>query len=285
MADATGAHSNKQHVHSLFGQIWADYVAFNPKAKRVYDLLLTHEQAQDSSLKDLKNDHVAYRTYDVSPINLDALGAIFEKHGYRKCDRYLFEEKKLVAFHYEHSDLSLPKVFISELETRKFSATVQAAAKLAADSVPKDLVKKDEFLWSRRPWKASYKTYQELLTESEYAAWMYAFGFRSNHFTISVNALKSFEDLQAVNAFVKGSGYALNAAGGEIKGVPSDLLEQSSTLAEKASVDFEEGSFEIPSCYYEFARRHPMKNGQLYGGFLAANADKIFESTNVRTNG
>ena len=283
MADTTGTHSNKHHIHNLFEHIWTDYVAFNPMAKRVYDLLLGHERALDPSIKELKNDHVAYRTYDLSPIGLDALGAIFEKHGYKKCDRYIFEEKKLIAFHYEHADPSLPKVFISELETKKFSPAVQAAAQLAANSISQHLVEKDEFLWSRRPWKASYQTYQELLKESEYAAWMYAFGFRANHFTISVNSLKSFKDLESVNAFVKKSGYALNVSGGEIKGVPTDLLEQSSTMAEKAQVEFEEGKFEIPSCYYEFARRWPTKSGALYGGFLAANADKIFESTNVRT--
>ena len=280
MADA---HHDKKHIHQLFEKIWSDYVAFNPKAKRVYDLLLGHERAADSSIKELKNDHVAYRTYDLAPIGLDALGAVFERHGYKKCDRYIFNEKKLVAYHYEHADPTLPKVFISELETRKFSSTVQKAAQLAADSMALPLIQSDEFLWARRPWKASYKTYQELLTESEYAAWMYAFGFRSNHFTISVNSLKSFSDLQAVNSFVKSSGYSLNTSGGEIKGVPSDLLEQSSTLAESAQVEFEEGKFEIPACYYEFARRHPTANGELYGGFLAANADKIFESTNVRT--
>jgi len=36
---------------------------------------------------------------------------------------------------------------------------------------------------------------------------------------------------------------------------------------------------EIPSCYYEFARRYEDKNGELYGGFIAKSADKIFEST------
>lgn len=277
-------HTDRTHIHHLFEKIWSDYVAFNPKAKRVYDLLLGHEKAFEGSITELKNDHVAYRTYDVAPINMAALGAIFENHGYKRCDQYLFNEKKLIAYHWEHSDPSLPKVFISELETRKLSERVQKVAQAAAAAVLPSLVGKDEFLWSRRPWKASYATYQELLKESEYAAWMYAFGFRANHFTISVNSLKSFKDLESVNAFIKESGYALNTAGGEIKGVPADLLEQSSTLAEKATVDFEEGAYEIPSCYYEFARRHPTKNGQLYGGFLAANADKIFESTNVRQN-
>jgi hypothetical protein len=36
----------------------------------------------------------------------------------------------------------------------------------------------------------------------------------------------------------------------------------------------------VPACYYEFARRYPIANGELYQGFIAASADKIFESTN-----
>lgn len=269
------------HLDSLFQNLWSDYIAFNPQAKRVYDLILAHEQKHDPSVKALINDHVALRTYNLDPIGLEALGAIFTKHGYVRKDQYLFKEKKLLAYHFEHEDPKLPKVFISELETEKCSELVQKTAKQAASEVTKEMAAKESFLWSRRPWKASFNTYQELLKESEYAAWMYAFGFRSNHFTISVNALKSFKDLQHLNEFVKASGYQLNTSGGEVKGTPKECLEQSSTLAEKATVQFDDGAHEIPACYYEFARRHAMPDGKLYQGFIAASADKIFESTNV----
>ena len=48
------------------------------------------------------------------------------------------------------------------------------------------------------------------------------------------------------------------------------------------SVKFDEGTLQIPSCYYEFALRYPMTNGELYMGFIASSADKIFESTDVK---
>ena len=32
---------------------------------------------------------------------------------------------------------------------------------------------------------------------------------------------------------------------------------------------------------YEFAYRHEMENGELFSGFIAGSADKIFESTNM----
>ncbi len=36
----------------------------------------------------------------------------------------------------------------------------------------------------------------------------------------------------------------------------------------------------IPSCYYEFALRHPdPATGRLFPGFVTPSADRIFEST------
>jgi hypothetical protein len=51
-------------------------------------------------------------------------------------------------------------------------------------------------------------------------------------------------------------------------------------MADIVKVKFEEGIFEVPSCYYEFAQRFPDSTGKLYSGFIAKSADKIFESTN-----
>ena len=81
---------------------------------------------------------------------------------------------------------------------------------------------------------------------------------------------------------MKTLGFKLNPFGGEIKGTPEELLEQSSTMAESLNVQFADGVYAIPACYYEFAKRYAMPNGQLYQGFVASSADKIFESTNRR---
>ena len=51
--------------------------------------------------------------------------------------------------------------------------------------------------------------------------------------------------------------------------------------ASSVEVKFTEGVYNIPGCYYEFAKRYPDSSGQLYQGFVAASADKIFESTDV----
>ena len=59
------------------------------------------------------------------------------------------------------------------------------------------------------------------------------------------------------------------------------IRDRSSTVANKVEVEFTDGKKEIPSCYFEFAKRYPLDSGELYQGFIAKSADKIFESTNT----
>ncbi len=173
-----------------------------------------------------------------------------------------------------------PRVFISQLKSADFSLYLQETVKKLVDQIPEKLLQSDELIYSGTSWeKPSFETYEKLREESEYAAWLYVNGFCANHFTVSVNALKQFDSLEAVNQMLKDNHFRINDSGGEIKGNPSELLEQSSIRAEMIEIDFVEGKKEIPGCYYEFARRYADKNGQLYSGFIAKSADKIFEST------
>jgi hypothetical protein len=174
-------------------------------------------------------------------------------------------------------------VFISELKVEEFSPRLQQIARGLIEQVPGDFPRRPDFPAIGRPWRISYGDYETLRAESEYAAWVAAFGFRANHFTVLVNALKSFPTLQSLNNFLKQSGYKLNTSGGEIKGSSQILLEQSSTLADQVEVDFSDGRRTIPCCYYEFAKRYPdPKTGKLFQGFVERSADKIFESTDKR---
>ena len=182
-------------------------------------------------------------------------------------------KKKLNAIHLENP-YGLPLFFISEIDTKSFSSFFQDVFNNL------NVLENMSHTHDGRPWDASYKTYQKLLKESEYGAWLYAWGFVPNHFTIDVNQLDQFSDLMKVNTLLLDSGYSLNTSGGSIKGTPADLLEQSWTLAYKNNCEFIEGTFEIPNCYYEFAKRYRDKEGNLYQGFLTQSADKIFESTN-----
>lgn len=259
----------------IFDHLWSDYIKQNPEVKRVYDSFI-------SAGEEVVNDHIAFRTFDHERINIDKLARVFLQAGYVPKGEYYFEEKKLFARHYELPGKSeAPRVFISELQLDKCSSWLKQEITQMIDELPEGLEHEDDLIYKGGVFGLpSYELYKKLREESEYAAWVYVYGFRANHFTVSVNHLKSMKSLQAVNEFLKGKGFILNSSGGEIKGNPLELLEQSSTMAGHLDVEFAEGTYRIPSCYYEFALRYKMEDGELYSGFIAKSADKIFESTN-----
>ncbi|HAY94292.1 DUF1338 family protein, partial [Shewanella sp.] len=129
-------------------------------------------------------------------------------------------QKKLIAKHFEHPDSTQPKVFISELLVEEFSSALQKTIQGLIAQVDAAATTADNFIYSGRHWSLDAKTYQDLLTESEYAAWVAAFGYRANHFTVSINHLDGFETLESVNEALKQAGFVLNSSGGEIKGSP-----------------------------------------------------------------
>jgi hypothetical protein len=257
----------------LFDALWADYVAMTPQARRIHDLLGARSEK-------VQNDHVALRTYDLAG-GIAALAAPFEAVGYVARDRYRFDDKKLDARYWQHPDAALPKVFISELCVGELSARAQTLIRGLVGQLPAGFTQRADLPWAGRPWSCTRADYEALLAESEYAAWLAAFGFRVNHFTVSVNALTTFAGLAELDAFLVAAGFVLNTAGGAIKGTPADRLEQSSTRADTIAVDLAGEKLQVPSCYYEFAKRYPLPSGELFHGFVPASADKIFESTDV----
>lgn len=259
----------------LFENLWDDYIKITPSAKKV-------QQVLSEGQEEILNDHVAFRTFNIEKINRKKLAQHFLNLGYKECGEYEFVDKKLKANHFEHPDKKAPKVFISELELEKCSSRLQEIISKLVKPLDDDIASKPSFLHSGAPWTISSEDYSTLLTESEYAAWMSAWGYHANHFTVSINHLSGYEDIQSVNEKLKKEGFKLNTTGGEIKGTPEVLLEQSSTLADKIPVTFTDKTLEIPSCFYEFALRYPDSSGELYSGFVASNADKIFDSTNAK---
>lgn len=258
---------------TLLDKMWQDYVAINPLAQKIHDLF---NQRGDEVL----NDHIALRTFNDPRVNIQVIAAPFVKSGYKYGGEYHFKEKKLYAHHYEHSDSTLPKIFISELKLEECSDVLNSTIKELISQIPKGQETEFDFCSMGRPWsKISFSTYELLYKETEYAAWVAAFGYRPNHFTVFMNALKSFKDIHELNSFLKSQGVKLNSSGGEVKGTPEVFLEQSSTLANNIEVQFADGTHSIPACYYEFAKRYVTSSGELYQGFVAASADKIFEST------
>jgi hypothetical protein len=258
----------------LFNKLWKQYSEINVQANQIHALL--RERGED-----VVNDHIALRTFNLPGVNVESLSRVFKDMGYVEKGTYEFEQKKLVAKHYELA--GQPRVFISELKVEEFSPFLQETVKKLMTQIPSSLPESESFVVSGRSWSpVSFATYKKLRQESEYAAWLVAFGYIANHFTISVNALTTFDDLAGLNTFIKDSGFNLNQAGGEIKGSEKVFLAQSSTLAAEVRAEFAESEHLIPCCYYEFAQRFNMADGNEFSGFVAQSADKIFESTDVQ---
>lgn len=262
-------------LNSIFSRLWREYTDQNPSAGKIYDLFL--EEGEN-----VLNDHIAFRTLDYAGTDIEKLATPFVSNGYVAAGEYHFKEKHLFARHYElPGESNAPKIFISQLTLSECSQYIKETFGDLYKKIDNKLPDSEELIFSGAIFNPiSYEVYNRLRNESEYAAWFYVFGFRANHFTISVNSLKKYNNIYKVNELIKNRGFIINTSGGEVKGTKEDLLQQSSTMADIVKLKFLEGEFEVPACYYEFAQRYPDSTGRLYSGFIAKSADKIFESTN-----
>ena len=260
---------------TFFSTLWASYAAITPQAERIQHLLMPSQTVP------VVHDHVALRTFDIEPLNIATLEPLMLSLGYVCLEHYVFPEKHLQARAYLGVGVDDPKIFLSELETQSLTFENQHIVRhFCAQIVPEEVATVALFTRGRVWQMPTWAQYQSLRAESEYAAWLSVMGLCANHFALSVDRLSPPRSLEQVNAKVKSAGFVLNTQGGEIKGRPADLLEQSSTLADQTSVTFADGdAHAIATCYYEFARRYEDVNGQVFHGFLAANANTIFEST------
>ncbi|WLD58584.1 DUF1338 domain-containing protein [Salinispirillum sp. LH 10-3-1] len=264
-------------VNDFFAQLWDTYTDVTPQAQRIQALFKARGE-------EVINDHVAFRTFAQSPIALDKLEPQLTAMGYEAYGAFRFENKHLRARCYKHvSETDAPKIFLSELLIDELPADCQDILHRLIAEIPADAVTGPEIFWQKRLWDMpSEADYSTLVEHSEYAAWLSTMGMQANHFTVSINHLKHFSTIEQVNQLLLDEGYALNQVGGLVKGSPALFLEQSSTMADKVEVTFAGGETRtIPSCFYEFARRHVQPDGILFDSFIEGNADKIFDSTNT----
>lgn len=259
-------------LETFLQRAWQRYVTLAPDASKVVKLLAERGDR-------MVNDHVAFRTFDLPGLGREACGRIFEAWGYKKVDDLLhFPDKKLLANYWLHEDPKLPKIFVSDLQVGAFGAELQSwirsVARIQGPLTAESLL---EPTWA--PVKLA--DYERFYPMSEYAAWTAAFGIQVNHFTLLVNSSSSFASVGALNAYLQEHGIELNSAGGLVKGTAAELLEQSSTMAQRIPWAFADGVHKpIMGCYFEFAQRHTdPSTGKLFTGFLPKSADRIFEST------
>lgn len=298
----------------VFERLWTNYTDLVVDARTI-------EQSLRNKGDTWNEDHVAFRTLPGEHTGMHVMQAIFEALGYKRRDPYHFEDKQLSAFWFEPPGTSgkscaqaAPKIFVSELMLPKFakdfqdivrnacaqvrsnpvakiqalSARAQKGDEKAADELVNECV---AFLSSGAPWaRPTTEEYERLRKDSEYAAWTLIFGFNINHFTVSVQLMNTFKDIHGLNDHItKDLKIPMNTTGGITKGTPDLRLEQSSTLAVQLPVMLQDGLKTLPYAFVEFAYRYPLDGKKAdgmwhsyYQGFVTNNADKIFESTNLR---
>ncbi len=296
----------------VFNRLWQHYnnlVPFGPK------IMAAFAKRNDAWIE----DHVAYRTLPGAHTGGHILEGLFKALGYVRKDDYFFEEKQLKAFWLCPPDVQAhtldasPKIFISELIPDKFSsefrgivarltqsvgasplarieglsAKAKAGHKDAALALVKECV---AFLTTLPPWpRPSFKEYELLKKESEYASWTMLYGHQINHFTVSAHLMNSFANIKNLADFLEDVlGIPMNHVGGVVKGTPELKLEQISTMAVDYDYEFQEGVEKVPYGFVEFAYRHVLPGKKhdgawqsYYQGFVTSNADKIFESTKL----
>lgn len=265
-----------QRAQALLTQLWQQYLEVTPSAAKIHRLL--------APFQPIINDHIALRGFAYPGLDIASLSGAFLECGYQWQQDYTFPSKYLKAKHFSHPSGALPHIFISELSWQALALPAQnillpifEGASQALNATP---LRPD----AGRLWSLTYQQYLTLAKYSEYAAWLAAWGFRANHFTVAVHRLTGMEDLAQLNQLLLAHDFQLNQAGGLIKGSQHVGLAQSATLADRAQVVFTDNTCSIPSCFYEFAFRYPLANGALFQGFVPESADKIFTSTDSVNN-
>jgi hypothetical protein len=231
----------------LLDVLWRDFVAATPQAEAIRYAIAARGEI-------LSNDHVALRTFALPGVGAEALATPFEALGWRRLPDQMQGALRACCWH--HDDAALPGVMISELAIDALSPAAQAVIRALVEQQPASCGERAD-LACARPWRPSYADYCALLAESQHAAWVAAFGFRVNHFTIDVAALSTFPDLVALDAFLVEHGFALDDSGGAIRRSPAARLEHSATRPDRVAVEFDDATVRIPSCYYELVWRYP----------------------------
>ena len=291
--------SNVKKLSIVMDALMTMYSERVPDVKKIINDLIRENVI--ASEKEIRNDHIAFRTMGVTNLGIASLEKIFLHYGYDRRDHYAFESKKLDAYWYTPPSEEFPRTFISELRVHELSKEAQDiifsyTKEVAHDPVDNldldDAIAVGNFL--HQPlWRIPSTTdYLKLLEESEYAAWVIYNRYYLNHYTISVHYLKQgYNQLHQFNEFLERNGIVLNDSGGKIKVSPDGLLLQSSTVAQVVKAVFAgDEVHDIAGSYVEFAERKVLpefahlpererKREHLREGFEANNADKIFEST------
>lgn len=304
--------TNVAVLKSMLDILWQQYKLRVPYAAQYQDMV-------EKQGGNVQNDHLAFRTFNAptgaQPAGVEAIARIFTALGYEQKDRYIFTEKKLTAWHYEHrTDAAQPKIFISQLEVDSLPTATAVMIKEAVKDAPDLLAKADRDLlkvlatgtalsaadtqslarnlaaFFARPWQPPLRSVVESVNkDQQYGAWTLLHGNAVNHFTAYINFqnVKAWPDLEATANALRAAGIPMKD---EFEGEKGSKLRQTSTKAamENCTVmenDGQAGRIDWSYAYYELAERGmvPGLNGKpvLFQGFLGEQATNLFEMTKL----
>jgi hypothetical protein len=243
-------------AEQLLDRLWLRYAAEVQPARIFVEL----------SGGSFKNDHVAFRSLRRIGGGIDLFAKPFERLGWQRAERYEFPDVHLEAIYLRHPD-GLPRVFISELIAERLSARARTILAHLPQDPP---LPADPNAYAGWFTAADTPLIEEdlvaLNAESQYAAWLLAFGRKVNHFTGAV------DDVEAWQSRLSNAGVRMKP---EIEGDRQASLRQTATLPATLPVHLHGGrTLEWPYAYFELAQR---KTG--FDGFLAPQARRLFEMT------
>jgi hypothetical protein len=297
-------------LDKLLAILWDQY-------KKRVSYAAQYQQMVEQRGGKVQNDHIAFRTFNTEtgaqPAGVEAIARIFTALGYVQKDNYLFKDKKLTAWHYEHAtNPANPKLFISQLEVDQLSlatadlinktvahaldlvttAEKESLSQLAAgktlDGIKAEALAKSLAAFFTRPWSPPQRQVIEAVDkESQYAAWTLLHGNAVNHFTAYINEqhVSEWPDIETTVDALRKAGVPMKA---EFEGERGTKLRQSSTKAAEDECDIIEadgspGKMRWTYAYYELAERGnvPGPDGKptRFHGFLGAQATNLFEMT------
>ena len=239
----------------LLELLWDRYAAEVPYAR-------TFVQLSGGSFR---NDHVALRTLARPGGGISTFERVFERLGWRRAGEYTFPETHLEAIYMAHPG-GLPRVFISELKADELSPRAQQLLSTLPESPPAPESTEELVGWFSAPPPPSEGALLELEKESQYGAWLLAFGRKVNHFTGSV------DDVEAWQRKMSEAGVPMKA---DIEGARGTHLRQTATHAAPLPVVLQGGGTRPwPYAYFEIAQRSPG-----FDGFLGPQARALFDMT------
>ncbi len=239
----------------LLDLLWERYAAEVPYAR-------TFVQLSGGSFR---NDHVALRSLARPGGGIALFARVFERLGWKPAGQYTFPDTHLSAIYLSHPE-GLPRVFISELLPERLSPEAQRLLATLPEEPPPPESPEALADWFSAPPPPEEAALLALEKESQYGAWLLAFGRKVNHFTGAV------EDVEVWQRRMREAGVPMKSA---IEGEPGSPLRQTATYAAPASIRLADGrSREWPYAYFEIAQRAPG-----FDGFLGPQARALFDMT------